>query len=52
MARLIDREDDLADFETFHFAGHWLARGDDLARSIRRVTGKRQTADLARSPIR
>ena len=30
MARLLDREDDLADFEVFHFAGHWLARGDDL----------------------
>ena len=39
MARLVDREDDLADFETFHFAGHWLARGDEMARSIRRVTG-------------
>jgi nucleoside-diphosphate-sugar epimerase len=46
MARLIDREDDLADFEVFHFAGHWLARGDGLARSIRRVTGN------ARLPIR
>jgi nucleoside-diphosphate-sugar epimerase len=45
VARLIDREDDLADFETFHFAGHWLARGDDLAQSIRRVTGN------ARLPI-
>ncbi len=45
MARLIDRESDLADFEVFHFAGHWLARGDDLARSIRRVTGN------ARLPI-
>jgi nucleoside-diphosphate-sugar epimerase len=45
MARLIDREDDLADFEVFHFAGHWLARADDLARSIRRVTGN------ARLPI-
>jgi nucleoside-diphosphate-sugar epimerase len=39
LARLIDREDDLADFETFHFAGHWLARGDDMVNSIRRVTG-------------
>jgi nucleoside-diphosphate-sugar epimerase len=39
MARLIDREDDLADYEVFHFAGHWLERGDDLVRSIRRVTG-------------
>jgi nucleoside-diphosphate-sugar epimerase len=39
VARLIDREEALADFETFHFAGHWLARGDDLSQSIRRVTG-------------
>ena len=45
MARLIERERDLADFEVFHFAGHWLARGDDLAGSIRRVTGN------ARLPI-
>jgi len=39
VARLIDRENDLADFEVFHFAGHWLARGDGIASSIRRVTG-------------
>ncbi len=39
MARLLDREADLADFETFHFAGHWLARGDEMAGSIRRITG-------------
>jgi nucleoside-diphosphate-sugar epimerase len=39
MARLIDREEDLADYEVFHFAGHWLPRGDDLVRSIRRVSG-------------
>ena len=39
MARLIDREDELADFEVFNFAGHWLPRGDDLGQAIRRVTG-------------
>ncbi len=39
MARLLDREADLADFETFHFRGHWLARGDEIVASIRRVTG-------------
>ena len=39
LARLLDREAALADFETFHFAGHWLARADDLAGAIRRVTG-------------
>ncbi len=39
LARLLDREGELADFDTFHFAGHWLARGDEMAASIRRVTG-------------
>jgi nucleoside-diphosphate-sugar epimerase len=39
LARLLDREEELSDFELFHFTGHWLARGDDLAASIRRVTG-------------
>ncbi len=39
LARLLDREDDLADFEAFHFAGHWLARGDALVGAIRRATG-------------
>ena len=37
-ARLLDREAALAEFETFHFAGHWLARSDELADSVRRVT--------------
>ncbi len=46
MARLIDREDELADFEVFNFAGHWLPRGDDLGQAIRRVTGD------AKLPIR
>jgi nucleoside-diphosphate-sugar epimerase len=39
-AMLIEREGDLAAFEVFHFAGHWLARGDDLLAAIRRVTGR------------
>jgi nucleoside-diphosphate-sugar epimerase len=39
LARLLDRETELADFETFHFAGHWLARGDEMADAIRRVCG-------------
>ena len=38
MARLLDREDQLAAFDVFHFAGHWLARGDEMGASIRRVT--------------
>ena len=39
MARLMDREEDLADHEVFHFAGHWLARGDELAKAVRRAAG-------------
>jgi nucleoside-diphosphate-sugar epimerase len=39
LARLLDRESDLAAFETFHFAGHWLARGDEMAAAIRRAAG-------------
>jgi nucleoside-diphosphate-sugar epimerase len=38
IARLIDRADDLAAFERFHFAGHQLERGE-MAAAIRRVTG-------------
>jgi nucleoside-diphosphate-sugar epimerase len=40
LARLLDREAELADFAIFHFAGHWLARGDDMAASIRRAMGE------------
>ena len=39
-ARLIEREAELADFEVFHFSGHWLPRWDDLLASVRRVTGQ------------
>jgi nucleoside-diphosphate-sugar epimerase len=39
-ARLLDREAELADFEVFHFAGHWLDRADELAACIRRVTAE------------
>ena len=40
MARLLDREDQLAAFDVFHFKGHWLGRGDEMGASIRRVTHK------------
>jgi nucleoside-diphosphate-sugar epimerase len=39
-ARLLDREAGLADFDVFHFAGQWLERSDELAASIRRVSGQ------------
>nr|WP_145752387.1 NAD-dependent epimerase/dehydratase family protein [Nitrospirillum amazonense] len=37
VARLLARESDLAAFETFHFGGHWLEPGVDMARAIQRV---------------
>ena len=39
LVRLLDREADLADYEAFHFSGHWLARGDEMVKAIRRITG-------------
>ena len=46
VARLADREGTLADFDSFHFGGHWFGRGADFAEAIRRVA---QDPDL---PIR
>ncbi len=45
LARLMDAEDRLADFESFHFGGHWLERNDELGKTIRKVSG------LPRLPI-
>jgi nucleoside-diphosphate-sugar epimerase len=39
MVRLIEREDRLATFDSFHFAGHRDGDGTEFAASIRRVTG-------------
>jgi nucleoside-diphosphate-sugar epimerase len=38
-ARLVDRERDLATFETFHFGGHWFERGGEIAERIRIAAG-------------
>ncbi len=38
MARLLDREAELAAFDVFHFRGHWIT-GSDLAAAVRRVAG-------------
>jgi len=46
VGRLIDREAALADFEVFHFAGHWL-EGDALAAGVRRAAGRPRLAVLA-----
>ncbi|MEA1675870.1 NAD-dependent epimerase/dehydratase family protein [Nitrospirillum sp. BR 11163] len=41
VARLLARENDLATFETFHFGGHWLEPGVEMARAIQRVVEAR-----------
>jgi nucleoside-diphosphate-sugar epimerase len=41
-ARLLDRESELEDFARFHFGGHWLNPGVEMAETIRRVAGKPQ----------
>ncbi|BCW86888.1 hypothetical protein sos41_00100 [Alphaproteobacteria bacterium SO-S41] len=44
--RLIAREGELGRFEAFHFGGHWLAPGVEMANAIRRVLG------IPNAPIR
>ncbi|MEH6410236.1 MAG: NAD-dependent epimerase/dehydratase family protein [Hyphomonas sp.] len=39
VARLVDKEADLAAFESFHFNGHWLGDGRELAERVRIVAG-------------
>jgi nucleoside-diphosphate-sugar epimerase len=39
MARLLDHDDRLVSFDAFHFRGHWLERGADMADAIRRAVG-------------
>lgn len=39
IALLLERSDRLADFETFHFGGHWLSPGVEIAEAVRRVVG-------------
>ncbi|HEY2659148.1 MAG TPA: NAD-dependent epimerase/dehydratase family protein [Caulobacteraceae bacterium] len=37
MVRLCERGDQLADFELFHFGGHWLERGEEMVQAIQGV---------------
>jgi nucleoside-diphosphate-sugar epimerase len=39
VARLADIEQHLSPFEVFHFGGHWLEPGIEIAYAVRRVTG-------------
>ena len=40
MVRLVERADNLARFEVFHFEGHWLEPGVEIAEAVRRVLGR------------
>ena len=48
-ARLLARADDLADFETFHFGGHWLEQGIEMADAIR-AAARRPDVPVKRLP--
>jgi nucleoside-diphosphate-sugar epimerase len=39
MVRLIEIEGELPEFDVFHFAGHWLEDGVEMARALARVAG-------------
>ncbi|HEY1879791.1 MAG TPA: NAD-dependent epimerase/dehydratase family protein [Caulobacteraceae bacterium] len=42
LARLLDREADLADYDVFNFRGHWVENGRSLGETVRKVTGNPQ----------
>ncbi|MBV9762753.1 MAG: NAD(P)H-binding protein [Acidobacteriaceae bacterium] len=39
-ARLMDRESELANFERFHFRGHWDSDGTEMIAAVRKAVGK------------
>jgi nucleoside-diphosphate-sugar epimerase len=39
IARLLERQAELAPFERFHFGGHWFDRGVEIAEATRRAAG-------------
>jgi nucleoside-diphosphate-sugar epimerase len=41
IARLVERRAELAPFEVFHFGGHWLERGIEMADATLRAAGAR-----------
>lgn len=41
MMRVIEQEDRLAPFDSYHMRGHWFAQGGELIDAIRRAAGRR-----------
>jgi nucleoside-diphosphate-sugar epimerase len=44
IGQLLEREAELADFDMFHFGGHWFDTGIGMAHAIQRVVGEPQPA--------
>lgn len=40
MVLLVERPDTFAAFEVFHFEGHWMSPGTQIAEAVRRVVGR------------
>ena len=40
ITQLLNREAELADFDVFHFGGHWFEAGNEMAHAIQRVVGE------------
>jgi nucleoside-diphosphate-sugar epimerase len=40
IVQLLEREGELAEFEAFHFGGHWFEAGIEMAHAIQRVVGE------------
>jgi len=50
VVQLAEREQELADFAVFHFAGHWLPAGIEMAYAIQRAVGAAQPPPIRRFP--
>jgi nucleoside-diphosphate-sugar epimerase len=50
VVQLLQREQELADFASFHFAGHWLPAGIEMAHAIQRAVGKAKPPPIRRFP--
>jgi len=42
MVRLVERADDFPAFEVFHFGGHWISPGIEIAQAVRRALNRPQ----------
>ena len=50
VVQLLEREPELADFASFHFGGHWLPAGIEMAHAIQRAVAEAQPPPIRRFP--